>query len=104
MVRHLKLRSLSPGSAPLFADMQGNILQRNYFVSTTKLLVSMLGLPSDRFSGHSYRAGSATTGADAGFDNWEIKMLGRWNSEIYNIYLRNPKIVSSFAKHLVTQV
>ena len=104
MNKLLRLRSSSPGSAPLFADLQGNILRRNYFVSTTKLLVSMLGLPSDRFSGHSFRAGSATSGADAGFDNWEIKMLGRWNSEIYNIYLRNPKVVSSFARRLVNQV
>jgi hypothetical protein len=100
MVKHLHMRGSSHVSAPLFADLQGNILRRNYFVSTTKLLVSMLGLPSERYSGHSYRAGSATTGADAGFDNWEIRMLGRWNSEIYNIYLRNPKVVSSFAKRL----
>jgi hypothetical protein len=90
MVEYLKTRVSASLSAPLLVDRDGNVLRRTYFVSTTKLLVSLLGLSSSKFSGHSFRAGSATTGAEVGFDNWEIKMLGRWNSEAYNLYLRNP--------------
>ena len=101
MKEFLQTRCLNKAKAPLLADSYGNVLRRSYFVSTTKLLVSMLGLPPGNYSGHSYRAGAATSGAEAGFDNWELKMLGRWNSEAYNIYLINPQIVSSFASRLV---
>ena len=89
-----------PNLSPLFQDTLGHILTKSYFVSVTRILLASLGLDPSRFSGHSYRAGSATTGADRGFDQWELKMLGRWSSDAYQIYLRNPKLVSTFSKRL----
>jgi integrase len=86
---------------PLFVDVFGTILRNSYFQSTTKLLLSASGHDSTLYSGHSFRAGGATAAADAGFSDWEIKMLGRWASNAYNVYLRNPKIVCSFAERLV---
>ena len=62
MARYLECRVSAPSSAPLLVDQRGFVLRRAYFVSTTKLLVAMLGLPASNFSGHSFRAGSATTG------------------------------------------
>jgi hypothetical protein len=87
-------------SRPLFVESFGNILKNHYFQATTRLLLAAGGYDSALFSGHSFRAGSATSAADVGFSDWEIKMLGRWRSDAYNIYLRNPKVVNSFAKRL----
>ena len=87
-------------SSPLFLDTNFNILRKSYFISTTKLLIAALGLDATKFSGHSFRAGSATSGAESGFSEWELKLLGRWASDAYTIYLRNPKIITTFAERL----
>ena len=71
-------------------------------MSVTRLAIASVGLDPSAFSGHSYRAGAATSAGNAGFEDWELKMMGRWNSDAYNLYLRNPKIVSTFAKRLVS--
>ena len=104
MDKFLKMRSSSDLADPLLVDSHGNVLRRAYFVSTMKLLISLLGLSPIDFSGHSLRAGAATSGANQGLDSWEIKMLGRWRSDAYNVYLRDPKIVSSFAVRLANDI
>jgi hypothetical protein len=88
--------------SPLFLDGTGHILTKTMFVASTKLLLALLGYDPNKYSGHSFRAGAATTGADKGFDDWQLKMLGRWASNAYNIYLRNPKVVASFATVLAS--
>jgi hypothetical protein len=60
----------------------------------------MAGYNPALYSGHSFRAGSATTGAALGFTAWELKLLGRWNSDAYQIYLRDATLVSTFAQRL----
>ena len=68
-------------ASPLFIDKHGHILTKSLFVSSTKLLLALLGHDPTYYSGHSFRAGAATTGADKGFDDWQLKMLGRcWAS------------------------
>ena len=64
------------GWEPLFI-LAGVPLSRNVFISNTKLVISLLGYDSKRYSGHSYRAGSATTAAMAGFSTTDIKLVGR---------------------------
>jgi hypothetical protein len=88
--------------SPLFADSNVSVMRRGFFVNATRLALRSIGLDASLYSGHSFRAGSATSGADNGFNPWELKMLGRWSSQCYNIYLRNPKLVSSFAPRLAT--
>jgi hypothetical protein len=105
MCKYLVYRSTIPNNAPssaLFLDILGNPLKKEYFLSTTRLALSMAGFNPSKFSGHSYRSGAATTAGDRGFTEWELKMMGRWKSTAYNVYLRNPKIVSTFAKRLVS--
>ena len=76
-------------------------MYKEHFVSATKLGIAMLGLNPSEYTGHSYRAGSATTASMVGFSSWELKMLGRWESGVYSIYLRKPELVASFAKRLI---
>jgi hypothetical protein len=90
-----------PESYPLFVTAVGRALRKDYFVSVVCLALGLAGFNPANFSGHSFRAGAATTAGDLGFEDYELKMLGRWSSSAYTVYLRNPKIVSTFAKRLV---
>ena len=91
--------NLAPND-PLFQDGYGNVLNRETFIKALRLALAVSGIDPKNYSGHSLRAGSATTAADNLFDEHEIKRSGRWNSDAYQIYLRNPKSVATFAKRL----
>jgi hypothetical protein len=87
-------------TSPLFINRHSLVLRKAYFISTTKLILAIAGHDPSLYSGHSFRAGSATTGASAGFSAWELKMLGRWSSDAYQLYLRKPELASAFAQRL----
>ena len=53
-----------------------------------KTLMSNLGLDPARFGAHSLRIGGATAAAAAGVPPSVIRVMGRWNSEIFEIYTR----------------
>jgi hypothetical protein len=92
------------GDSPLFVVPGGRVLYKSYMVSTTRLLLSMSGYNPSLYSGHSFRAGAATTAGDSNFRDWEVKMLGRWSSNAYNVYLRNPAVTATFARRLVALI
>ena len=102
--KFLVARSDHSPDAPLFADNHVPVLKKTYFVNATRLALSAIGLNPSLYSGHSFRAGSATSGAENGFNHWELKMLRRWSSECFNIYLRNPKLVANFAQRLASSL
>jgi hypothetical protein len=87
----------------LFLDCNLQVLKKSYFVATTKIVLALAGYDPVNYSGHSYRAGSATAGASVGFTAWELKMLGRWSSEAYHLYLRDPAVVTSFSRRLAVK-
>jgi hypothetical protein len=88
--------------SPLFMAPNLLAIRKPYFISATKLALALSGHDPSEYSGHSYRAGSATSGASSGMSAWELKLLGRWSSDAYQIYLRNPNLVSAFAQRLAT--
>ena len=45
-------------------------------------------IDSRGYSTHSFRIGMATSAKDAGISDVHIKMLGRWKSEAYQLYVR----------------
>jgi hypothetical protein len=53
-----------------------------------KTLMSNIGLDPARFGAHSLRIGGATAAAAAGVPPSVIRVMGRWNSEIFEIYTR----------------
>ena len=55
-----------------------------------KDIIARIGLDPKRYSSHSFRAGAATTAAEAGLPDWLIKSLGRWSSAAYQIYISTP--------------
>jgi hypothetical protein len=106
MRRYLSVRQTSetPTLSPLFTLPCGSILYKSYLVKITRLLLSMSGYDPTNYSGHSYRAGAATSAGDNDFRDWEVQLLGRWTSQAYTAYMRNPKITASFAPRLASTV
>ena len=53
--------------------------------------LAAVGLPCDKFVGHSFRIGAATTAARAGFEDSKIRQLGCWNSSAYLGYVQTSR-------------
>ena len=65
-------------------------------------LVQAVGWDSTKYSAHSLRAGAASSAALAGFQDWELKKMGGWESKAYMSYIREQdSTVAGFAKRLV---
>ena len=73
---------------PLFRLSNGKPLTRSVFVKETKRVLQSLGMDVKNYSSHSFRAGGATSAAQSGFKDWELKQLGRWKSNCYQCYIR----------------
>ena len=53
-----------------------------------KWLMAEIGLDPARFGAHSLRIGGATAALAAGFTPAQIRLLGRWSSDVAEIYMR----------------
>ena len=55
------------------------------------------------YSGHSFRIGAATTAARQGEAETTIKMLDRWKSSAYQLYIKTPwQQLAAISERLVT--
>ena len=79
------------GPGPFFAFRDGSPLTRPRLVSEVKRALSRAGVDHVQYSGHSFRSGAATTAAERGVEDSVIKMLGRWKSSAYQLYVRTPR-------------
>ena len=75
---------------PLFCFQDGSVLSRERLVGEVRAALQRQGLDASRYSGHSFRIGAATTAAAAGVPDHTIKILGRWESAAYHLYIRTP--------------
>ena len=82
-------KGLKPRSTFYFSD--GKPLTRSRFVSEVKEALAKAGVDSSCYSGHSFRSGAATTAAKRGIGETTIKMLGRWQSNAYQVYIKTPR-------------
>ena len=89
LMAYVTVRGLDPG--PLFRLEDGKFLTKEYFVARVRDGLDTLGLNSKDYAGHSFRIGAATTAAEQGVEDSVIKMLGRWESSAYQIYVRTPR-------------
>ena len=75
---------------------------REVFVDKVRSALSILGYDASSYAGHSFRIGAATTAAEQGIEDSVIKMLGRWESSAYQLYVRTSReTLASISRRLV---
>ena len=79
------------GNGPLFKFINGRPLTRSLFVEHVRKALTLAGVNADNYAGHSFRSGAATTAAKQGLGDATIKMLGRWKSNAYQLYIKTPR-------------
>ena len=89
VLAYLAIRGAAPG--PLFRFQDGRPLTKDRFITRVREALETLGLSSECYAGHSFRIGAATTAAECGLQDSQIKALGRWKSSAYQIYIRTPR-------------
>ena len=75
-------------TTPLFRGKTGGALTVRQVREMVKALMAAVGCDPDRFGAHSLRIGGATAALAAGVDPAVIRAMGRWSSEVYEIYMR----------------
>ena len=94
--------SRGPAAGPFFTFGDGRCLTRERFVKAVRDALQRSGVDSSRYAGHSFRIGAATTAANRGIQDSLIKVLGRWESSAYTLYVRTPReTLCQVAKTLV---
>ena len=91
LLAYLVVRGVTPG--PLFRFQDGRFLTKQLFIERVRIGLDTLGLSSSDYAGHRFRIGAATTAAERGVEDSLIKMLGRWESSAYQIYIKTPREV-----------
>ena len=87
---------------PLFRMSDGRFLTKAVFTSRLREALSTLGYEALTYAGHSFRIGAATTAAEQGIEDSVIKMLGRWDSSTYQLYVRaSRQVLASISQMLV---
>lgn len=71
------LASRSPTHGPFFRFQSGAPLTRSAFVTRVSQALTLAGIEANKYSGHSFRIGAASTAAARGIEDSLIKTLGR---------------------------
>ena len=80
-----------PQQGPLFYFQSGRYLTRGVVLNLLKDSSRVASLHYQCLKGHSFRIGVASVAATAGLSDWLIKVLGRWSSDCYQLYIRTPQ-------------
>ena len=91
LLGYLGVRPQTPGDAPLFVNHEGTPFTKEVFVRKVKSALSRAGINHQAYSGHSFRIGAATAAAMCNVPAHTIKMLGRWSSDAYMLYIRQHR-------------
>ena len=89
---YLALRGLSSG--PLFCWPGGQPILRSFFSTSLRQALHYCGLDSERYKSHSFRIGAASWAASKGLSDAQIRVFGRWKSNAFLKYIRNPSLAS----------
>ena len=88
---------------PLFILDGGAYLTRQLFASRLSAVLEQAGIDSKGYNTHSFHIGTATTAKEKGISDVHVKMLGRWKSDAYQLYIRMPQQqLAQLTKQLVT--
>ena len=77
-----------PDDAPLFCHWDGRAFDVREVRAMVKACMEAVGLDPALFGAHSLRIGGATAALAAGVPPSMIRLMGRWSSDVYEIYCR----------------
>ncbi len=77
-------------TGPLLRFPDGTTLTRDTLITQVRKALAATGHNPGNYNGHSFRIGAATAAVQAGVPDHQIKMLGRWESSAYTLYVRTP--------------
>ena len=85
-----------------FVTDEGLPLSRKIFISHVMHILDKLGLSSEKYNGHSFRSGAATSAHKARLEDHLIQTLGRWSSDCYTRYIHtSPEVLRQAQTQLV---
>ena len=88
---------------PLFRFEDGTYLTRAHFVKELKRALVGGDIDAEKYRGHSFRIGAATTAAEKGIEDSVIQTLGRWKSTDYLLYVKIAREnLAQYSVHLVS--
>ena len=90
VLSYMVVRGNSPG--PLFLWQNGSYLTREAFVNSLREALTSAGYPPEKYAGHSFCIGAATTAAKCGIPDSLIQTLGRWQSSAYTRYIQTSPV------------
>ena len=91
MLAYLRHRNCKLARQPLFVGDDGQALSTSALVTFTQSIIMRANIPNaDRFLGHSFRKGGATSLHEAGHPDSLIKPMGRWASFAFATYIDTP--------------
>ena len=91
LLHYMAVQPRGESSAPLLIHSDGTPLTRDQFVRMVRKTLRMANIDQSAYLGHSFRIGAASSAAAAGVPAYFIKILGRWESEAYHLYIRTPR-------------
>ena len=81
-----------------YLQIDSRALDHLTLVRHIKAIMAKLGLNPSRYSGHILCIRGATSAVQAGLSQWQIKLLGQWNSQAYQLYIcQDPLMCMGFA-------
>ena len=90
LIDYIKQRGYN--HSPLFSLTSGDAVSINQFNTELCRALIFCGLDCSRYKTHSFHIGAACYAAKKGFYDAQIRGLGRWSSDAFNIYIRPPSL------------
>ena len=91
-----------PGEGSLLVLEDGSPLTKDLFVRKVRMALAESGIDQRLYAGHSFQIGAATAAAAVGIPAHTIKMLGRWSSGAYALYIHESRSsLASVSRRLV---
>ncbi len=84
MLQYLRVRPHTSFILP-----NGFPMTKYWFKTNLASVLTFCGLSPHSYIGYSFHIGAATTAAESGIPDATIRMLSRWSSKAYEIYLRS---------------
>ena len=90
LIHFLQFRGTSPGF--IYVNPDNTLLTRQQFHQMLSRALRDCGLDPNHFNTHSFRIGAATNAAAMGLSPLQIRDMGRWKSDAFLKYIRQPVV------------